>query len=88
MRTSSGILAATAAALFLAGATGVVASPASAAEKIKCDGVNSCKGHSDCKTSSSECAAKNECKGKGFVMLTPEECEAAKAKMRTEEEQE
>ena len=85
MKTRNGILAAAAASLFLAGAAGLVAAPASAAEEVKCEGVNSCKGHSDCATATSECSGKNSCKGKGFLMLTPEECEAAKAKAKQEE---
>jgi uncharacterized membrane protein len=57
---------------------------ASEAAKIKCEGVNECKGHSSCKSVWSECAGKNSCAGKGFKMLTAEECEAAKAKMKEE----
>lgn len=73
-------LAAAAASLFLAGAgLAVGVSDASAADRIKCEGVNQCKGSSDCKTLFSSCAGHNECKGKGFVMLTPEECAKAKA---------
>ncbi|UCE87380.1 MAG: hypothetical protein JSU66_06595 [Deltaproteobacteria bacterium] len=86
MKTKSAVLASAAALLFVAGA-----SPASHAEeaegaKIKCEGVNACKSHSDCKTLFSDCAGKNACKGKGFVMLTPEECEVAKAKMKEGDE--
>ncbi len=83
--TKNRSLAAVAATLFLAGAGAVVASPALAADKIKCEGVNSCKGSSACKTLFSDCAGHNECKGKGFVMLTPEECDAAKKKMEAEQ---
>jgi len=79
MTSRSGILAAAAASLFVAGAAGFVAAPAHAEDKIKCEGVNSCKSHSDCKTLFSDCKGHNECAGKGFQMLTPEECEAAKA---------
>jgi uncharacterized membrane protein len=85
MRTRNGILAAAAASLFLAGATGVSA-PAIAAGKVKCEGVNSCKGKSECATATNECSGQNSCKGKGFLMLTPEECEAAKAKQAEETE--
>lgn len=84
MRTRNGILAATAASLFLAGTAGLAAAPASAAEKVKCEGVNSCKGKSECATATHECSGQNSCKGKGFLMLTPEECEAAKAKQAEE----
>ena len=85
MIRSKGTLAAAAATLFLGGA-GLVVAPgsAAAAEKVKCEGVNSCKGSSACKTLFSDCAGHNECKGKGFVMVTPEECDAAKAKMAEE----
>jgi hypothetical protein len=80
MSRRSFALASAAAALFVAGA----AAPGHAAEeaKIKCEGVNSCKGHSDCKTATSECAGKNSCKGKGYLKLTAEECEAAKARAK------
>jgi hypothetical protein len=81
MKSRSGILAAAAASLFVTGAAGLAAAPAHAADKIKCEGVNSCKSHSDCKTFFSQCAGHNECAGKGFKMLTPEECEAAKTAM-------
>lgn len=81
MTSRSAMLAAAAASLFVTGAAGLVAAPAHAADKIKCEGVNSCKSHSDCKTLFSECKAQNECAGKGFLMLTPEECEKAKQEM-------
>lgn len=81
MRTRNGILAAAAATLFVTGAVGAPAASAQAAEKVKCEGVNTCKGQSDCKTASSECAGHNACGGKGFKMLTPQECEDAKAEM-------
>ena len=81
--TKTTILAATAGALFLAGSAGLaLAESHSGSEaKIKCEGVNGCKGQSSCKTLFSSCAGHNGCKGKGFVMLTLEECEAAKAEM-------
>ena len=88
MTSRTGILAAAAAALFVAGAASVVPTSATAADKIKCEGVNSCKSHSDGKTLFSECAGHNECAGKGFKMLTPDECEAAKAEMAEQADQE
>lgn len=48
--------------------------------KIKCEGVNSCKGHSDCKSAAYACKGQNGCGGKGFLMMTQAECDAAKAK--------
>jgi len=38
---------------------------------VKCSGINSCKGHSECAAAdgSHACAGKNECKGKGWVKV-------------------
>jgi uncharacterized membrane protein len=86
MKTQSAALAFAAAALFLTGAGSATAEDQEMeVAKIKCEGVNQCKSHSDCKTMTSECASKNACKGKGFLMLTPEECDAAKARMEEAE---
>ncbi|GAB4565496.1 MAG: hypothetical protein Tsb007_36660 [Rhizobacter sp.] len=59
-------LATTAAALF---STGLVTTTVHAAEDgmVKCSGVNSCKGTSECKTAKSECKGHNGCKGQGWV---------------------
>jgi hypothetical protein len=89
MNARKGALAAAAASLFLAN-TGTLLLPGAAAaeDKVKCEGVNSCKGSSACKTLLSSCKGHNECKGKGFVMLTPEECEKAKAELAKEKQAE
>ena len=60
-------LIATAAAALLS--AGLVTSPlAQTAEaSVKCAGLNSCKGHSDCKTAKSECKGLNSCKGQGWT---------------------
>ena len=44
--------------------------------KVKCEGVNACKGQSSCKS------AKNSCKGAGFLELTKSECDAAHAQAK------
>ena len=76
----TGIALATAAAgLFSMTAAG----PASAqAAKIHCDGVNACKGHSECKGEKNSCKGLNACKGQGFVGMTQAECDKAKAEMK------
>ena len=81
MNTRSALIASAAAAIFVAGLAGTARAeePGSGA-KIKCEGVNSCKGHSDCKSANNSCKGKNGCAGKGFMMMTPAECDAAKAK--------
>ena len=77
----SGLILATAAA----GMFGLVPVANAAAEmaKVHCEGVNSCKGHGDCKGENG-CKGKNSCKGKGFLEMTQEECDAAKAMMEDE----
>ena len=83
MKTRSAIVAASAAALFLAGFAGMAAAEGNASgadAKVKCEGVNSCKGHSDCKSAQNSCKGKNGCAGKGFSTMTQAECDAAKAK--------
>jgi len=76
-------LATAAAGLFVAGV------PAHAAEgteaKVKCEGVNQCKGQSACNTAKNACSGQNACAGQGFLMLSQEECDAAKAKAAADE---
>lgn len=43
----------------------------------KCMGVNSCRGHSDCKTAKSSCRGRNSCAGKGFLEMSKAECDTA-----------
>ena len=78
LRLKSGLaLATTAAALF---SLGTVATSVQAADEgsVKCAGVNSCKGTSDCKTAKSDCKGQNSCKGMGWVGKKSEaECKAA-----------
>jgi hypothetical protein len=65
------LLAASAAALFAAGASPTVR----AEETVKCSGINSCKGTSACKTTLSSCKGKNTCKGMGWTTVSSEkEC--------------
>ena len=74
--TKSGLaIAAAAAALFALGA----APMAQAADDggVKCAGVNSCKGTSECKTAKSDCKGHNSCKGQGWVNKTAAECKTA-----------
>ena len=78
-RATGAAIATAAALLFSTLAVSVV----SAAEpaKIKCQGVNSCKGASACATAQSACQGQNSCKGQGFVMLGKADCDAARAKI-------
>ncbi|MEI8299892.1 MAG: hypothetical protein WCH32_17990 [Pseudomonadota bacterium] len=77
--TLNGAAVATAAALLFA----TVAAPVAQAEeaKIKCEGVNSCKGTSACATARSSCEGQNKCRGEGFLLLPKAACDAAKANL-------
>jgi uncharacterized membrane protein len=71
-------IASAAAALFALGAS--VTTQAQAAEDgtVKCAGINSCKGSSDCQTATSACKGQNSCKGQGWVSKkTAAECKTA-----------
>ena len=75
-RTNGAVLAAAAAALFIAAPFA-----ASAGESMgHCNGANSCKGQSACKTASSGCKGQNSCKGQGFTQTTKAECDKADGK--------
>lgn len=81
MRKFTGVALATAAALAFSTVSMSTASAGEAA-MVKCEGVNSCKGKSACKTATSECKGHNSCSGKGFLELSKADCDAAKAKMK------
>ena len=84
MTKRSAALAAAAAALFVTGQAGTaLAAHHEAGEMVKCEGVNSCKGQSECKTDHSSCNGHNECAGKGWKKMTADECEKAKAAMES-----
>ena len=74
-KTSGVAIAAAAAALLLGGAT-LSQAQTPMPEKVKCFGLNSCKGQGSCKTAMNECKGKNSCQGKGFMQLTATDCMA------------
>jgi hypothetical protein len=65
--------------------TGLALSTANAGDeaKVKCEGVNACKGAGSCKTAKNECKGHNACKGQGVVEMSKAECDAAKAKAKS-----
>ena len=71
-----GALIATAVAgLFLAnGALAQKAEGEKAEAKVKCEGVNECKGKGKCAGAGHECAGENGCKGKGWIELSEADC--------------
>ena len=52
-------------------------------DKGKCMGVNSCKGHSACKTATSSCKGLKSCKGQGFLEMTRGQCDEAGGDFQT-----
>ena len=75
----SGAALATAAALLFS--TAVVSVAQAEDAKVKCQGVNSCKGTSACATTHNSCQGQNTCKGVGFLLLSKADCDAAKTKL-------
>jgi hypothetical protein len=70
---SGQLIAAAAFAVAISGA--FLPAPAQADDaKVECAGVNSCKGHSDCKTANSSCKGQNACKGQGWLSLSKAVC--------------
>lgn len=83
-------LAAAAATLLLAGcsnggysdgSSAKAATKMATAAKIKCSGINSCKGTSACQTATSACQGQNSCKGKGWIKTSKSECDAKGGKV-------
>lgn len=69
---------ATAAAVLFSTAPALTAHAADEA-KVKCEGVNACKGKGACSTAKNACAGQNVCKGTSYLLLPKAECDAAKA---------
>ena len=73
-------LAAAAAGMFVT--AGIGSAFAAEEGKMQCEGVNACKGKSDCKTAKNACKGQNACKGNGYVSMSDKDCKAAKAKAK------
>lgn len=85
-RTTNRMLMAAVAGLLTMGAVGA-ASTARAADtdKVKCYGVNTCKGTGACGGGGHACAGKNACKGQGFVETSKADCEKQGGKLTAPE---
>jgi uncharacterized membrane protein len=71
-RTSGAAIAGAAALLVISAAAPLA--PAAADYKVKCFGLNSCKGHGQCKSLGNSCRGQNSCKGQGFIMMGKSTC--------------
>ncbi|MGH8699860.1 MAG: BufA2 family periplasmic bufferin-type metallophore [Burkholderiales bacterium] len=72
-------LATVAAGMFAMTAAGPVSAQAA---KVKCEGVNACKGKGDCKGAKNSCKGQASCKGQGFTEMSQADCDKAKAAMK------
>ena len=70
-----GIAIAVAAAGLLSTTPVAMAGESSGSAMVHCYGVNKCKGHNDCKTSSNACKGHAACKGQGFVTMSASACD-------------
>ena len=50
--------------------------PKLAANEVKCNGVNSCKGQGLCGGKNNSCKGMNSCKGQGWLKLSQDDCKA------------
>jgi len=79
MTTKGAIVAAMAAGLFAAAAPALAHAADTA--KVRCEGVNECKGKGGCHSASNACAGKNGCKGKGVVDMSEKDCKSKGGKI-------
>lgn len=84
MTTSGKIIATAVASLLLAAAPQLANAGDAKTTKVKCEGINECKGKSACNTANNACAGMNACKGKGWNEVTAKECKAKKGKVVAE----
>ena len=55
---------------------------AKVAAKVRCEGVNECKGKGECGgASGTSCAGTNDCKGKGWIQIAEKDCKAKGGKV-------
>ncbi len=77
--TNGKAIAMTVAGLLLAAAPSVGhTDDGTKAAKVKCAGINACKGKGACSGASNSCSGQNSCKGKGWVEATAKECKDQK----------
>ena len=80
----SALLATAVAGLFISGSVMAEEHGEKSDGKVKCAGVNACKGRGQCGGADHACAGKNACKGKGWTKTTAKECADQKGTVVTE----
>jgi uncharacterized membrane protein len=70
-----GVLIASAVATLIASGSLVARAEEKAGDaKVRCTGINECKGHGSCAGAEHSCAGQNSCKGQGWVETSAKEC--------------
>lgn len=70
-----GVLIASAVATLIASGSLVArAEDKAGGDKVRCTGINECKGHGSCAGDGHSCSGKNSCKGQGWVETSAAEC--------------
>ncbi|MFO1519925.1 MAG: hypothetical protein U1F57_09735 [bacterium] len=75
-KKTGAVIATVVAGLVLTGSQIAMSAGKTASAKVKCMGVNSCKGKGSCKSADNDCKGKNSCKGKGVMMMSEKKCTA------------
>jgi hypothetical protein len=77
-RMKGAVIATAVAGLFLAkgGLASEHEGEGKTAAKVKCQGVNECKGKGACHSADHACGGQNECKGKGWIEMSEADCKA------------
>jgi len=76
---SGKVIAMSVAGLLVAGASSMAfAQTATKDAKVKCAGVNGCKGKGSCSSANNGCKGQNGCKGKGWTETTAQACKDGK----------
>jgi hypothetical protein len=79
MTTNGKAIAMTVAGLLLAATPSLAHADDKTKEaKVKCAGINECKGKAACSGGGNTCAGQNSCKGKGWIEATAKECKDKK----------
>jgi uncharacterized membrane protein len=68
------LIASAVATLITSGSLVAQAADKAGGDKVRCAGVNECKGHGSCAGEGHSCSGKNSCKGQGWVETSAAEC--------------
>ena len=80
------VIAASVAGMFIAKGAAAQTYREGLANKVHCEGANSCKGQGSCKSHFNACSGKNDCKGKGWIAIAAEDCKTKGGKIVAEPE--